>query len=254
MQNTLRGLQFEEGPYAKGNPMGYWTNSDARSSEIPVVLGHPFMHTSPSDAPDQQLQAKIILELPNSTIRRHCVKVMRDSALSRTPVTGSSSDKETDHVLIMLSCVPQVVVARGRRWGGHRYRALDEGAIHNLHHVDATYQSRVALGFMFCCGCIPPHVFARRMRIPVEGVCVSVLQQRRALPEPMAYPPPPRAQEPAMFDRGTRGWFLRTLFPLNLTAEPGVGSCAQPWATPYRGKKIFRRVAPGHACPLLSHT
>ena len=37
------------------------------------------------------------------------------------------------------------------------------------------------------------------------------------------YPPPPRVQEPAMFDRGTRGWFLRTLFPLNLTAEPGVG-------------------------------
>ena len=67
-------------------------------------------------------------------------------------------------------------------------------------------------------------------------------------------PSPPRAQEPAMFDRGTRGWFLRTLFPLNLTAEPGVGSCAQPWATPYRGKKIFRRVAPGHACPLLSHS
>ena len=31
-----------------------------------------------------------------------------------------------------------------------------------------------------------------------------------------------------MFDRGTRGRFLRTLFPLNLTAEPGVGSCAQP--------------------------
>ena len=49
--------------------------------------------------------------------------------------------------------------------------------------------------------------------------------------------PPPRVQEPAMFDRGTRGWFLRTLFPLNLTAEPGVGSFAQPWATPYRGKK-----------------
>ena len=64
------------------------------------------------------------------------------------------------------------------------------------------------------------------------------------------YPPPPRVQEPAMFDRGTRGWFLRALFPLNFAAEPGVGSCAQPWATPYRGKKIFRRVAPGHACPL----
>ena len=55
--------------------------------------------------------------------------------------------------------------------------------------------------------------------------------------------PPPRVQEPAMFDRGTSGRFLRTLFPLNLTAEPGVGSCAQPWATPYRGKKIFWRVA-----------
>ena len=26
-------------------------------------------------------------------------------------------------------------------------------------------------------------------------------------------PPPPRAQEPAMFDRGTRGRFLSTLFP-----------------------------------------
>ena len=26
-------------------------------------------------------------------------------------------------------------------------------------------------------------------------------------------PPPPRAQEPAMFDRGTRGRFLRTLSP-----------------------------------------
>ena len=40
-----------------------------------------------------------------------------------------------------------------------------------------------------------------------------------------------------MFDCGTRGRFLRTLFPLNLTAEPRVGSCTQPWATPYRGKK-----------------
>ena len=30
-----------------------------------------------------------------------------------------------------------------------------------------------------------------------------------------------------MFDRGTKGWFLRTLSPLNLTAEPGVGSCAR---------------------------
>ena len=46
-----------------------------------------------------------------------------------------------------------------------------------------------------------------------------------------------------MFDRGTRGWFLRTLSPLNLTAEPGVGSCAQPWATPYRGKKFPARCA-----------
>ena len=46
-------------------------------------------------------------------------------------------------------------------------------------------------------------------------------------------PSPPHVQEPAMFDRGTRGRFLRTLFPLNLTAEPGVGSCAQPGATPY---------------------
>ena len=36
----------------------------------------------------------------------------------------------------------------------------------------------------------------------------------------------PSVQEPAMFDRGTRGRFLRTLSPLNLTAEPGVGSCA----------------------------
>ena len=68
------------------------------------------------------------------------------------------------------------------------------------------------------------------------------------------YPPPPRVQEPAMFDRGTRGRFLRTPVPLNLTAEPGVGSCAQPWVTPYRVKKIFRRVAPRHACPLLSHS
>ena len=67
-------------------------------------------------------------------------------------------------------------------------------------------------------------------------------------------PPPPRVQEPAMFDRGTKGRFLRTLFPLNSTAEPGVGSCARPWATPYRGKKIFRRIAPGHVCPLLSHS
>ena len=67
-------------------------------------------------------------------------------------------------------------------------------------------------------------------------------------------PSPPRVQEPAMFDCGTNGRFLRTLFPLNLTAEPGVGSCAQPWATPYRRKKIFWRVALGHACPLLSHT
>ena len=48
-----------------------------------------------------------------------------------------------------------------------------------------------------------------------------------------------------MFDHGTRGRFLRTLFPQNLTAEPVVGSCARPWATPYRGKKIFRRVAGG---------
>ena len=38
--------------------------------------------------------------------------------------------------------------------------------------------------------------------------------------------PPRGAQEPAMFDRGTRGHFLRTLFPQNSTAEPGVGSCA----------------------------
>ena len=67
-------------------------------------------------------------------------------------------------------------------------------------------------------------------------------------------PAPPRVQEPAMFDRGTRGRFLRTLSPQNLTAEPGVGSCARPWATPYRGKKIFRCIAPGHACPLLSHS
>ena len=65
-------------------------------------------------------------------------------------------------------------------------------------------------------------------------------------------PPPPRVQEPAMFDRRTEGWFLRTLSPLNLTAEPGAGSSARPWATPYRGKKNFRRIAPGHACPLLS--
>ena len=76
----------------------------------------------------------------------------------------------------------------------------------------------------------------------------------RGLPGNIVPPPPPRVQEPAMFDRGTKGWFLRTLPPLNLTAEPGVGSCARPWATLYRGKKIFQRVAPGHACPLLSHS
>ena len=52
-------------------------------------------------------------------------------------------------------------------------------------------------------------------------------------------PPPPGVQEPPMFDRGTRGRFLRTLFPQNLTTEPVVGSCARPWATPYRGKKKF---------------
>ena len=46
-----------------------------------------------------------------------------------------------------------------------------------------------------------------------------------------------------MFDRGTRGRFLRTLFPQNLTAEPGVGSCARPWATPYRGKNFNARCA-----------
>ena len=40
-------------------------------------------------------------------------------------------------------------------------------------------------------------------------------------------PPPPRVQEPAMFDRGTRGRFLRTLFPQNSTAEPGGGSCTR---------------------------
>ena len=82
--------------------------------------------------------------------------------------------------------------------------------------------------------------------------------RRRLLPHLLSakgtVPPPPRVQEPAMFDRGTKGRFLRTLFPLNSTAEPGVGSCARPWATPYRGKKNFRRVAPGHACPLLSHS
>ena len=43
---------------------------------------------------------------------------------------------------------------------------------------------------------------------------------------PRLVPPPPRAQEPAMFDHGTRGRFLRTLSPQNSTAEPGVGSCA----------------------------
>ena len=42
-----------------------------------------------------------------------------------------------------------------------------------------------------------------------------------------------------MFDCGTRGRFLHTLFPQNLTAEPGVGSCARPWAAPYRGKIVF---------------
>ena len=62
---------------------------------------------------------------------------------------------------------------------------------------------------------------------------------------------PPRAQEPAMFDRGTRGRFLHTLSPQNSTAEPGVGPCARPWAAPYRGKKIVRCIAPGHARPLL---
>ena len=59
-----------------------------------------------------------------------------------------------------------------------------------------------------------------------------------------------------MFDRGTRGWFLCTLFPLNLTAEPGVGSCAQPWATPYRGKKIsgaLRRDMRALSFPTVNH-
>ena len=40
------------------------------------------------------------------------------------------------------------------------------------------------------------------------------------------YPPPHRVQEPAI-DRRTRGWFLRTLFPQNSTAEPGGGSCTR---------------------------
>ena len=41
-----------------------------------------------------------------------------------------------------------------------------------------------------------------------------------------------------MFDRGTRGRFLRTLSHQKLAAEPGVGSCPCPWAAPYRRKKI----------------
>ena len=39
------------------------------------------------------------------------------------------------------------------------------------------------------------------------------------------FPPPPPCPV-AMFDRGTRGRFLRTLSPQNSTAEPGGGSCA----------------------------
>ena len=71
-----------------------------------------------------------------------------------------------------------------------------------------------------------------------------------------AVPSPPRVQEPAMFDRGKRGRFLRTLFPLNLTAEPGVGSCAQPWATPYRGKNFsgaLRRDMRALSFPTVDH-
>ena len=39
-----------------------------------------------------------------------------------------------------------------------------------------------------------------------------------------SYPPPPRAQEPAMFDRGTRGRFLRK-------AVPRHGGGGVPWWT-----------------------
>ena len=58
-----------------------------------------------------------------------------------------------------------------------------------------------------------------------------------AVPGSPRQPPPPRAQEPAMFDRGTRGRFLRMT----------VGSPVP------RKKKNFRRVAPAYVHPLLSH-
>ena len=58
--------------------------------------------------------------------------------------------------------------------------------------------------------------------IPATKTCIKAEYER----SPTYSPPPPRAQEPAMFDRGTKGRFLRTLFPQNLTSEPGVGSCA----------------------------
>ena len=59
-----------------------------------------------------------------------------------------------------------------------------------------------------------------------------------------------------MFDRGTRGRFLRTLYPQTSTAEPGVGSCARPWAAPYRGKNfsgVLRQGMRALSFPTVNH-
>ena len=57
-----------------------------------------------------------------------------------------------------------------------------------------------------------------------------------------------------MFDRGTRGRFLRTLSPKKFDRATRGWFLRMTVGSPVPPKKIFRRVAPRDARPLLSHS
>ena len=57
-----------------------------------------------------------------------------------------------------------------------------------------------------------------------------------------------------MFDRGTRGRFLRTLFPERFDRGTRGRFLHMTVDSPVPQKKAFQRVAPGYARPLLSHS
>ena len=66
---------------------------------------------------------------------------------------------------------------------------------------------------------------------------------------------PPLVQEPAMFDHGTEGWFLRSRFPQILTTEPRGWFLRheQPCTVQKKFSSVLSRLMPALSSPNSTH-